>query len=46
MPDPSTSARPLPFGMARIRQQRWIDVTEARLASIAKAIENREEVQP
>jgi len=24
---------------------RWIDLTEARLASIAKAIENREEVQ-
>src|SRR6266536_1207614 len=25
---------------------RWIDLTEARLASIAKAIDNHEEVQP
>jgi hypothetical protein len=25
---------------------RWIDLTEARLASIAKAIERHEEVQP
>ena len=25
---------------------RWIDLTEARLTSIAKAIENQEEVQP
>jgi hypothetical protein len=25
---------------------RWIDLTEARLVSIAKAIENQEEVQP